>query len=270
MLIIPEENEPFGKVIGNADAPYLTGLAQQFGSAAAMQAGYPVQCPSLAAYIELTSGDRRGICDDRNPKAHRLSGDNVFSQLASSGREWRVYAESMPTRCSEVNSRDGLYAVRHTAAPYYVSEAGSGRCGRWQVPLGGLSSGALRDGVSGGKLPSFSLVVPNLCNDMHGAAGCYDHVVRRGDGWLRQWLPVLMAGPDYRAGRLLILITWDEGSKTDNHIPTLVIAPGVTKGSVSGSFTHCSTLRTVQGVLGLSPLGCAATATALTAAFGLR
>ena len=270
MLIIPEENEPFGKVIGSADAPYLTGLAQQFGSAAAMQAGYPVQCPSLAAYIELTSGDRGGICDDRNPKAHRLSGDSVFSQVASSGRQWRVYAESMPTPCSEVNSKDGLYAVRHSAAPYYASETGSGRCGRWQLPMGGLSSGALRDDVSGGKLPSFSLVVPNLCNDMHGAPGCYDHVVRRGDGWLREWLPVLMAGPDYRARRLLILITWDEGSKTDNHIPTLVIAPGVTKGSVSGSFTHCSTLRTVQDVLGLPPLGCAAQATALTAAFGLR
>jgi hypothetical protein len=79
VLVIAEENKPYGDVIGAADAPYVNKLADTYGLATAMDAGYSVDCPSLPAYLILTSGEDHGICDDRNPKAHgRLYADQQY------------------------------------------------------------------------------------------------------------------------------------------------------------------------------------------------
>jgi phosphatidylinositol-3-phosphatase len=265
VMVIVEENETYSDVLGSAQAPYLAQLATQYGSATAMQAGYPASCPSLAAYIILTSGSDHGICDDRPPSAHPLDGGNLFQQVATSGRQWRVYAESMQGSCA--HSDQGVYLVRHTAAPYYLSERD--RCAQWDVPMGTADAGALHDDVTAGTLPAFSLVVPDACDDMHGAASCDGDLVAKGDSWLRQRLPAILAGADYRAGRLLVIITWDEGSATDNHIPTLVISPTSAARRDTTAWTHCSTLRTIEDLLRLPALGCAAQAAPFTAAFNL-
>src|SRR3954462_9421623 len=223
VLFIAEENHSYGQIIGSPDAPYLNSLATTYGSATRFDAGYPAACPSLAAYILMTSGTTAGICDDLPPKSHPLRGDNVFRQIAASGREWRNYAESAPAPCALTNSWDHRYLVRHVPATYYLSERA--RCRNWVVPLGEPGNGALNDDVTGGRLPAFGFVSPDACHDMHGAAPCRNGLVREGDRWLQGWLPRILDGPDYRAGRLAIVITWDEGTDTDNHIPTLVISP---------------------------------------------
>jgi hypothetical protein len=89
ILLIAEENHTYEQIIGNPRAPYTNQLASRYGTATRMDAGYPPGCPSLAAYILMTSGTTAGICDDRAPKGHRLDGDNLFQQVAASGREWR-------------------------------------------------------------------------------------------------------------------------------------------------------------------------------------
>lgn len=261
-----EENEGYGDIIGSSDAPYLNQLARQDGSATRYDAGDPAPCPSLPSYLMLTSGSDHHVCDDNGPGDHPLTGDNLFQQVAVSGQQWRVYAESMPAPCTRTDT--DRYAVRHTAAPYYVSE--TARCDRWDLPLGTAGSGALVSDLNGGALPAFSLVVPDVCDDMHGGPDCPDGLVAAGDAWLKQWITRIMDGPDYRAGRLLVIITWDESSSdSDNHIPTLVISPGSTGRQVSQPLTHCSTLRTVEDLLRLPALGCAAQATSYASDFGL-
>jgi phosphatidylinositol-3-phosphatase len=266
VLVIAEENESFHKVLGGDRAPFLTSLAQRYGSATSMDAGYPTNCPSLAAYLIMTSGDRHGVCDDEDPAQHRITGPNIFEQVASSGREWRNYAESMPAPCTRSNHDP--YLVRHAPAPYYVSE--DTRCDRWMLPLGTTARGALHDDLVAGRLPAYGFVTPDACNDMHGGHGCQNgDLVTDGDRWLSQWLPQVMAGPDYRAGRLIIMITWDEGNDETNHIPALVISPSTNKVTVDRRLTQCNLLRTIQDVLHLTPLGCAATAAPVTTDFGL-
>jgi len=267
VLVIPMENKTEGEVIGSPQAPYLTMLAGRYGTTTNMDAGYPAACPSLAAYLLMTSGGTHGVCDDASPQAHQIGGSNIFQQVAESGREWRNYAESMPSACAMDNSADGLYLVRHAPAPYYVSERG--RCPRWDVPLGSRTGGALHDDVAAGRLPAYAMATPNACDDMHGAAGCSGDSVRNGDDWMAGWLPQILAGPDYAAGRLLIIITWDEGTSTDNHIPTLVISPTTDHVTATRPYTQCSTLRTVEELLGLPLLGCAADAPSLRPAFNL-
>lgn len=266
VLVVVEENRAYEEIVGSSEAPYLTDLARRFGTATAYDAGYPARCPSLAAYILLTSGDDHGICDDAPPSQHALPGDNLFRQVATSGRQWRVYAQSMPVPCGRETVDP--YLVKHNPAPYYTSEAT--RCAAWNVPSGTPEAGSLKDDVTAG-LPAVSFVIPDACSDMHGGHGCSDeHVVRQGDTWLSTWLPVIMAGPDYRAGRLVVIVTWDESSsKSVNHVPTLFISPTTTRIQDPTPQTHCTTLRTIEDLLHLPPLGCAAGVAPATSRFRL-
>jgi len=267
VLLIVEENRTYGEIIGSPDAPYLTALSRTHGTATRMSANYPVRCPSLAAYILVTSGTTAGICDDRGPRHHRLAGPNIFAQLNAAHLPWRNYAENLPTRCALRNSNDGIFLVRHTAVPYYTNLGRTCRIG--QVDLGSSTRGALHDDLAAGNLPAFSFVTPNACNDMHGARTCPNDRVAAGDRWLKGWIPRILAGADYRAGRLVVIITWDEGSPTDNHIPTLVLSP-TTRGIVTHQpHNHCSTLRTMQEILRLALLGCARSARTMTSDFAL-
>ena len=256
VIVIAEENEAESSVLGSGRAPYLDRLAATYGDVTQMQAGYPVGCPSLAAYILLTSGSTHGICDDSPPSAHRLSGDNIFQQVARTGRQWREYAESMLGHCERQNDADERYLVRHAPPPYYASE--SSRCRRWDVPLGTTRAGALATDLVRG-LPAYAFVTPDACDDMHGASGCTGDLVRTGDRWLARWVPRVLASADYRSGHLLVVITWDEGNGSTNHIATIVIAPRIrhARTSIATTYTHCSTLRVAEQVLRLPLLGCA-------------
>lgn len=262
-MIIAEENKGYREIIGNPQAAYLNQLAAGYGTATNFDAGYPAECPSLAAYILMTSGSTDNICDDDDPSDHRLAGDNVFHQVAAAGLQWRNYAQSAPGNC--VLTNNGHYFVRHVPATYFTNERGN--CRRWAVPPGGDTTGALHDDLASG-LPAYSYVTPDACHDMHGDDGCDNDLIAAGDQWLRSWLPRIMAGPDYRAGRLTIIVTWDEGTETSNHIATLVVAPTVRHISTATPLTHCSTLRFTEEQLRLPLLGCATRATSLGTPFG--
>jgi hypothetical protein len=267
VMVITEENRTYAEIVGGPEAPYLTRLARTYGSATRMVANYPVSCPSLAAYILMTSGSTAGICDDRGPKHHPLSGANIFAQLDAAHLPWRNYAENLPAPCARKNSADGLFLVRHTPVPYYNSE--SRVCATGQADLGTPTGGALHDDVRTGRLPSYAFVTPNTCHDMHGAPTCPGRRIVDGDQWLARWLPQILAGPDYRAGRLVIIITWDEGSPSSNHIPTLVVSPSTHAVSSAQAYDHCSTLRTAEDILRLAPLACARSAASMTGDFRL-
>jgi len=268
VMVVVEENHAYSEVADSPEAGYLDELSRTYGAATNYHAGYPGNCPSLPGYLLLTSGTDHGVCDDDGPQKHPIGGDNLFRQVATAGQQWRVYAQSMPAPCTRENA--GAYLVRHTAVPYYESERV--RCATWDLPMGTSAAGALHDDVTAGTLPAFSLVVPDACNDMHGGHGCPDdHLVGRGDGWLKEWLPAVLAAPDYRAGRLVVIVTWDESSshEDNNHVPTIVISPTTSHVRDTAPESHCTTLGTVEEVLHLPALGCAATVSPSTARFHL-
>jgi len=262
VMVIAEENHTYGQLIGSPRAPYLNQLATAYGSATAMNAGYPVGCPSLAAYILMTSGSTHGICDDKGPKHHPLPGDNIFAQVAAAGLTWRNYAESAPHPCARNSSPDSVFLVRHTPPTYYLSE--QSRCLTSDLPLGTGTRGALHDDIAAGTLPAYAFVSPDACHDMHGAPSCAGGMIEGGDAWLAQWVPQILTGPDFRTGRLLIIITWDEGSRRSNHIPTLLLS-AYTPPSQHQHGIH-PLLHPGHGRAAAPPprLGCAATATTLT------
>ena len=51
------------------------------------------------------------------------------------------------------------------------------------------------------------------------------------------------------------MVTYDEGSKSNNHIVTVFAGPAARKGYISDTrYTHYSLLRTVEDAWGLDPL----------------
>jgi Phosphoesterase family len=249
------ENHTASDVIGSADAPYTTALARQCGTVTHYES---VGSPSLPNYVGATSGDTQGISDDAPPAGHPLSVDNLFRQVRASGRTERSYSESMTTNCQLESS--GEYAVKHNPAPYFVANQDRAACQRDNVPLGTPDAGALRQDLEAGTLPAFAFITPNLCNDTH------DCPVRTGDDWMRQWLPVVVASPEYRQGRTAVFLVWDEPTP----MPFVAIAPSVPAGVVASTpASHYALLRTTEELLGLPLLEHAATAPSLRSAFRL-
>jgi phospholipase C len=250
------ENHTFDQVIGNADAPYETGLAAQCGTATDYA---EVGSPSLPNYIGATSGDIQGIHDDASPSTHRLTVDNVFRQVRSAGGTEKSYQDSMPANC--VLDSQGMYAVKHNPAAYYVGGDDRASCLSSNVPLGSLENGELRHDLDTNTLPTFSFVTPNLCNDTH------DCGVSSGDQWLRQWVPVILASSGYRAGGTAVFVVWDEPTR----MPFIVISPTTPPGTkATNRIDHYALLRTTEAMLGIGTfLGRAATAPDLRPALGL-
>ena len=267
VLMVMEENSTWSEVLASGRAPYLTELAATYANVVNAQAGYPLGCPSLPSYVLLTSGTTAGICDDQEPSAHPLSQDNVFHQLQVRGREWRAYAESMPEPCALSNS--GTYGVRHVPSTYYTDVRAA--CAASTLPLGDPATGELPRRAAAGTLAPYTLVTPDDCHNMHGNPDCGNASgdVTAADTWLRERLAPVLAGPDFRSGRLVVLVVWDEGSDQSDHVPLLVLQRDLHRVRATTSVTGCSVLRATEEIERLPLLGCARTAPSLLGAVGL-
>jgi phospholipase C len=250
------ENRSYSEVIR---APYISSLASSCGLATNY---HNVSHPSLPNYIAMTSGRSMGQLPTSDcPNFCPVSGPSIFTQTSS----WRVFAESMPGHCVRHDARP--YVAHHTAAPYYSAVT---NCASNDVPLTSLDLAAL---------PRFSLIVPNVYNDMHERSSS----VAAGDSWLRTHLGAILASPTYRSGSTVVFLTWDEGSSprsTNNcatnttdpgcHVALLVMSPFTQPGvRWTALANHYSLLRATEQLLGLPYLGRAASVPSIRAAFRL-
>ncbi|HQU25764.1 MAG TPA: alkaline phosphatase family protein [Acidimicrobiales bacterium] len=238
------ENVGYG-VVGSPDAPYLNRLIAQCGLATNY---HGTTHPSLPNYIALASGSAQGVSNDNDPASHPLAAPSIFSQLNG---KWRSYVESMPTPCDKVSA--GEYAAKHNPAAYFTNLGPT--CALNDVPLPAHPS----------FVQPFTFVTPNLCHDMH------DCSVAVGDAWMRAFVPKVLSSPQYRAGSLVLAITFDENtSDSSNRVPTIVLAPSVPRGLKVGAYlNHYSLLRTTEQLLRLAPLAGARSARTMVALFHL-
>jgi hypothetical protein len=128
------------------------------------------------------------------------------------------------------------------------------------LPLGGITGGAFVGDLDSGRLPTFALVVPNICDDGH------DCPAATGDRWLGTWLPKVLGSPEYRSGNTALFIVWDESTP----MPNIVVSPTTPSGLVSSdAIDHYTLLRTTEELLGLPLLGGAEKAPSLRPLFRL-
>jgi phosphatidylinositol-3-phosphatase len=256
ILVIMEENHGTAEVFPSG-MPYLWHLARRYGYASDWSA---ITHPSLPNYLAIFSGSAFNDPPDCGPgPGCAYPAPSVFGQALALGKTARSYEESMPVPCDRSDS--GTYAVRHNPWAYIPGETAACRSG--DVPAGTPSGGALASAVRAGTLPNVGLITPNLINDAH------DGTLGQADAWLRQWIPVIMSGPDWRHGRLAIAIVFDEGAP-GLQVPFVLIAPGLSGAVTRQPLDHYALTRLIDQVIGAPPLRQAAGAPDLARRLGLK
>lgn len=251
VILIVFENKGADDVLGVAEAPTFNRLARRY---ATLDRSYAVKHPSLPNYLALVSGHTWGLVD--NCVECSFPGPSLADTLPKARKTWKTYAEGLPAPGFQGASA-GLYAKKHNPFLYFDGVRSSPARLRRIVPLT-----ELRRDLARGTLPSFALVVPDLCHGMH------DCPVAAGDAWLNATLKPLLASP--RLKRSLVIVTFDEATDADRtlgggRIATLLLGPLVKPGVRSSrTYTHYSVLRTIEDAWRLPRLGHSAGAVPIT------
>ena len=237
VVVIVFENKVRGSVLGSPAAPTFRSLASRY----AVLAGYrSVTHPSLPNYLALVSGSTQGITNDCTSCS--TGGRSLADTLEAKGRTWKAYAEGLP-RPGWTGAASGRYVKRHVPFLYFRRVLAQPARVRNVVPLTALS----RD-LAAKRLPDFSLVVPDMCHDMH------DCPVLTGDTWLKHFLPPLLRSP--QLANSAVFVIFDESDSADPRVAGLALGPLVRPGSVfAPAMSHYGLLRTIEDAWGLPRLG---------------
>ncbi|HEY1415118.1 MAG TPA: alkaline phosphatase family protein [Caulobacteraceae bacterium] len=295
IFVIVEENKSYDQILNPAVAPNIAALASQYGNATHF---YSEVHPSEANYVALLGGDTFGIHDDdgftckagdTDPFCggsgkpgyadHTVRARHLGQQLEAAGLTWKGYYENLPSpgslafTASDPSISDGtrktaLYASKHSGFLNFASVQADPRRAEKIVGFDQFD----RD-LASGDLPTFALIVPNQCNEMHGLAGpkvppaCLhsEALIRRGDAEAGELVRRIQATPAWRSSaNFAIVITFDEGSGGTRegccgvtpgapsnfgggHIPTVVITNHGPRGVQDPTpYNHYSLLRTFE------------------------
>ena len=241
VAVIMMENHSSSAIVGSSSAPYINRLIRRSGYAADYSA---LTHPSLPNYIALTSGATQGITDDRTPPAaYAVNALNLADRLDAAGLSWKAYAEGLPRPGYAQDT--GLFVTKHEPFLYYRDVLTAATRRAHVVPFTQLA----RDLRSAATTPAYSLITPNLYNDMH------DGPVSAGDRWLARTVPAILHSPAFTGSPSLLVITWDEGDASDNHVATIFAGNVVRPGARSQRpYDHYSLLHTIEDGLGLPPM----------------
>jgi hypothetical protein len=246
VVVVVFENKNAGDVVGNGQAPTFSRLARRY---AILSDYHGVSHPSLPNYLALVSGSTQGIQSDCSDCT--VDAPNLADTLERAGRTWKTYAEGLPSVAFTRETSHGLYAKRHNPFVYFRDILD--RPDRLQriVPLVRFSGD-----LAARRLPDFSLVIPDVCHDMH------DCPVASGDAWLASFLPPLLASPVMRNG--VVFVIFDEAEDVDEgggRLPALVLGPLVRPGArARAMLSHYDLLRTIEQAWRLPLLGQSAAA----------
>src|SRR5207253_2493339 len=188
VFIVTEENTNYSNVIGSSSMPYLNGLAQQYGLATQY---YGNTHPSIGNYFELATGQ---VLTNNDGSSTIENVPNLVRSLVAAGKTWKSYAESIPNACY-LGGDTGNYARKHNVFAL-LSDVANDPTGQACniVPFTQFATD-----MANGALPTFSNIVPNLCNDAH------DCSLGTADSWLRTNIAPLIASPVFQQNGLLII-----------------------------------------------------------------
>ena len=253
LLIVVEENSSLDQM--KSGMPYAYSLAQKYGYASNFPA---LRHPSRPNYIGLAAGDMLGVTDNKLPKDSKLNATTIFGQAIAGGKTAKTYADGMPSNCFLSNGGT-KYVPRHNPWVYFTNERAL--CQKYDVPF---AKNFVADAANG-TLPNVGLVIPNNCNNAH------DCSLKVADAWFRdQVMAKVFNGPDWKSGRLAVVLTADEDNKKQgNRVLTSVIHPSQVGKVVTTSLTTYSLSRLVAEVTQTPALRNAVKAPSMSSAFGL-
>jgi hypothetical protein len=268
IVIVVEENKYYDQVIGSASAPYINQVLRDEG--ANFTHMYAEEHESEGNYFWLFSGSNQGVgFTDRIPSrwTHRIypfQTSNLCQQLIEKKLTFRGYSEGLPAVGSTV-TKSGHYARKH------VPWISFGNIPQGTDPASSTNLQFQQFPSDFSKLPTVSIVVPNLIDDMHDPGNHPDIAAKNGDDWLKKNID-----PYYQWAKKhnsLLILTFDESDDptgytglTDpasryvdirNRIPTIFAGAHVRHGDYEegNGVTHINILRTIEAIYGLRPSG---------------
>jgi phosphatidylinositol-3-phosphatase len=224
IVVIVLENKTYQNIVGSTSAPYIQSLI----SAGKLFTNYQAAPGSLPDYLRMTGG----IATTSAAK----NSENIFDQLQKAGIGWGQYNESMPSACY---TRSGPlpYDKNHNAAVWYQDITSNKTACANMLPYTSFDPAHLR---------AFSYVVPNDSNDMHDGANKAAQI-KAGDNWLKANVPAMLSNGAQ------VIVTWDEGTRSNEHIATIAIGAGVTAGTTDATaYTHFGLLAGLEDAFGVA------------------
>jgi phosphatidylinositol-3-phosphatase len=262
IVVVVEENESFGNVVGSPSAPYINNTLIPGG--VSFNNFFALTHPSQPNYLQMFSGSNQGNTDDAVPAGRPFTTPNLAAALGAN--KFVGYSEDLPSVGSQA-ATSGLYARKHVPWANWQG-AGTNQLpatdSRPFFPYNGSNQpittkpffGELGDkndagGLDFTKLPKMSFVIPNLVNDMHD--GSYPTNVQAGDTWLQQHLASYATWAKTHNSLLIVTFDEDNGSAQANKIPTVLYGANLRDGStISTTYTLHNLLRTLEDSAGAS------------------
>ena len=167
-----------------------------------------------------------------------------------------------------------LYAAKHNPFVYFRSvQAGRDPSNSLKNVVGFEGPRGLFDDLASGRVPAFSFISPNQCNDQHGRgnagpacdfdpsttgtqAGLNPALIYVGDAMLRTLVNAIRSSDTWREGRNAIVVVWDENDYSATPNVNRVLAIVDTNYGEHGvhstrRYTHFSLLKTLEAAFGL-------------------
>lgn len=225
-----------------------------------------------------------------------ILGKTIADQLVAKDLNWKSYQEDLPLSGPDgVNISDGfysnltdftkilpaqtpplsasgivaLYAVKHNPFAYFrdVQEGYDPHISLKNIAPFDGAYGLFAD-LGAGKVPAYSFIAPNQCNDQHGRgnagpfcnfdptsdgtqAGLNPALIQRGDITVHRLVKAIKASPAWEDGKNAIVIVWDENDYStapNTNQVLLIVDTNYGKQGVASSvrYTHFSLLKSIE------------------------
>jgi hypothetical protein len=258
------------------------------------------------------------------PAADNISGKTIADQLFEARSSWKTYQEDLPVQGADgVTYSDGvytnktdfsaiqpwnstltsaglvyLYAGKHNPFVYFQNvQEGRDKSLSLAQTVGFDGANGLYADLSSGKVPAFSFIAPNQCNDQHGRgnagpfcnydpdpagtagtqAGANPALIMRGDVAVRKLVTAIKSSPAWSEGNNAIVVLWDENdysvAPNTNQVALIVDTNYGKGGKQSGTYyNHFSLLKSIESGFGLPCLNhaCDADVQVMSDLFGGR
>ncbi len=225
-----------------------------------------------------------------------VSGSTIADQLVTYGRDWKSYQENLPAAGADrVNYSDGvftnntdfasitptlnpplsqanvvsLYASKHNPFVYFRNvQEGDDNQNSLKNSVGFDGDNGLYADLRTGKVPAFSFIAPNQCNDQHGRgnagplcgydsiadggqAGLNPALMIRGDQTVEKLVGAIKGSRAWKQGHNAIVVMWDENDYSVKPISNQVMVIVDTNYGVHGiksnkRYNHFSVLKTME------------------------
>jgi phospholipase C len=269
VFVIMMENTSYTSLIGNSNAPFINSTAKKFGFA---KSYFGVAHPSQPNYIAATSGSTNGVADDNDTT---IDVPNIVDQLETHGRTWKGYMQSLSLCNGNLLAHacgNQLYERKHNPFVSYKDVQMNPARMANIVDFSQFSTDLAHN-----KVPNYSWISPDQCNDMHGRASTpsdpcdfsqVQSLIATGDAFLKSTVKAITNSQAWQNSNSAIFITWDESdfpfadtsgccdaNPGGGHVVTLVLlSENETARTSSVAYNHYSMLSTVEGAWNLGCL----------------